>query len=63
MEEGTLCIENKLPVTSKANKKVHGFGIKNIKMIAEKYNGCYKYEVEERYYIAEVYLEIWPFVE
>lgn len=58
IEEGTLCIENKLPVTSKANKKVHGLGIKNIIMVAEKYNGCYKYEVEEGYYIAETYLEI-----
>lgn len=53
-----LYIKDKLPVTSKANKEVHGLGIKNIIMTAEKYNGCYKYKLEEGCYIAEVYLEI-----
>lgn len=53
-----LYIKDKLPVTSKENKEVHGLGIKNIIMTAEKYNGCYKYKLEEGCYIAEVYLEI-----
>lgn len=53
-----LYIKDKLPVTSKENKEVHGLGIKNIIMTVEKYNGCYKYKLEEGCYIAEVYLEI-----
>lgn len=53
-----LYIKDKLPVTSKENKEVHGLGIKNIIMTAEKYNGCYRYKLEEGCYIAEVYLEI-----
>lgn len=53
-----LYIKDKLPVTSKENKEVHGLGIKNIIMTADKYNGCYKYKLEEGCYIAEVYLEI-----
>lgn len=53
-----VLIENNYPVTDKGNKKIHGFGIKNVMMVAEKYNGCYKYRIEEGYYIAEVYLQI-----
>ncbi len=53
-----LYIIDKLPVTSKENKEVHGLGIKNIIMTADKYNGCYKYKLEDGCYIAEVYLEI-----
>lgn len=53
-----VLIENNYPVTDKANKQIHGFGIKNVMMVAKKYNGCYKYRIEEGYYIAEVYLQI-----
>lgn len=53
-----VLIENNCPVTDKTNKQIHGFGIKNVMMVAEKYNGCYKYRIEEGYYIAEVYLQI-----
>lgn len=58
VKEGKLRIENKIPTTSKVHKEGHGLGIKNMIMAAEKYNGCYKYKVENGYYIAEVYLEI-----
>lgn len=37
--EGNIEIYNDLPKTSKGNNVFHGFGMKSIKMIVEKYNG------------------------
>lgn len=37
--EGELEFEDGIPKTTKSNKKYHGFGIKSIKRIVEKYNG------------------------
>lgn len=36
---GTVRLINGLPVTTKADKRFHGFGIKSIQMIVEKYGG------------------------
>lgn len=36
---GKLQFENNLPLTTKADKAYHGFGIKSIKLIVEKYKG------------------------
>ena len=36
---GRIEFQNALPVTQKADKTIHGFGMKSIKMIAEKYSG------------------------
>ena len=36
---GKIEFQNALPVTQKADKTIHGFGMKSIKMIAEKYSG------------------------
>lgn len=36
---GKIEFQNALPVTQKADKALHGFGMKSIKMIAEKYSG------------------------
>lgn len=33
--------------TTKKNKKIHGFGLKNIKRVLEKYNGLYMIKVED----------------
>ncbi len=38
---GTLTLEGDLPVTTKAGM-FHGYGIKSIKMLAERYGGCLK---------------------
>lgn len=54
----TISIKNNYPVTSKSSKWIHGFGIKNVVAITEKYNGSYMYKIENGYYIAKVYLEI-----
>jgi hypothetical protein len=36
---GAVQVENGLPITTKADKENHGFGVKSIRMIAEKYGG------------------------
>ncbi len=37
--DGDIVFENGLPLTTKADKDYHGFGMKSIKYLAEKYNG------------------------
>ena len=37
--EGTLEFENGMPKTTKLDKKFHGYGMKSIKTIVEKYSG------------------------
>lgn len=37
--DGTLTIEQGLPLTTKADKRFHGFGMQSIKMLTEKYGG------------------------
>lgn len=37
--KGSISLENGLPSTSKSDKGYHGFGLKSIRFIAEKYNG------------------------
>ena len=37
---GSLEFEDDLPVTTKGNHDFHGFGMKSMRMIAEKYGGC-----------------------
>lgn len=37
--EGEILFENGVPATTKNNKKYHGFGIKSIQKIVEKYSG------------------------
>lgn len=38
--------------TTKEDKKAHGLGVKNVKMIVEKYNGCFKSEVlDDEFYV------------
>ena len=37
--EGDLSFENGLPLTTKQNRPFHGYGLKSIRNIVEKYNG------------------------
>lgn len=37
--DGQLTLEHGLPVTTKADKRFHGFGMQSIKLITEKYGG------------------------
>ncbi len=44
--------------TSKSDKSAHGFGIKSIRSIAEKYDGSVNFREENGKFIAEVWLKI-----
>lgn len=56
--EKRILIENHYPVTDKTDKEKHGFGIQNVRMVAEKYKGEYRYKIEDGWYKAEVYLQM-----
>ena len=42
--------------TTKADKKNHGFGIKTIKEIVEKYDGIYDFQVSDNEFVADIWL-------
>lgn len=42
------------PITSKADKKRHGYGSKNVRSVVEKYNGELLYSVEEKCFCVEI---------
>ncbi len=46
-------IQNKIS-TTKSDKRNHGFGLKNVKNIVEKYNGELVLKVEKNQFIAEI---------
>ena len=41
--KGSITMENDLPISKKDDKTHHGFGMKSIKMICEKYKGSFKF--------------------
>ena len=46
--ESTVKIVDGMPVSSKEKEKgFHGYGLKSIRMIAEKYDGVFAYKAEE----------------
>ena len=45
---GDIHMEHGLPVTSKEDKSYHGFGIKSMVMIVEKYGGTISFEVKDQ---------------
>ena len=55
---GTTVEKNKLPSTTKADKRSHGIGLKNVRDIAKKYNGTLRVEAENGEFSAEILLEI-----
>lgn len=44
--KGTIKMENNLPISKKGDNIHHGFGMKSIKMVCEKYNGTLKLNVK-----------------
>lgn len=44
--EGELCFRGGLPQTTKRDKRYHGFGMKSIRMITEKYDGYFTVKAE-----------------
>ena len=43
-----------MPITSKQNKNYHGYGLKSIKMIVDKYNGDLKIDVKDNIFIIQI---------
>ena len=54
---GTLQIEDGVPVTSKAEEQgFHGFGMRSMQLIAEKYGGQLQVKTDGDLFILSVYL-------
>ena len=58
-KEGPVLDDNELPITTKINKQLHGFGLKSVKKTIKKYNGdiAFYYDIEKQNFIATVMLE------
>ena len=53
--EGKVKLDrNGMPITSKQNKSYHGYGLKSIKMIVDKYNGDLKIDVKDNIFIIQI---------
>lgn len=50
--------ENPKLKTSKKNKSSHGYGIRSIRNIAEKYGGSVNFSEENGCFITEIWLEL-----
>ncbi len=55
---GSVLNENPKLKTSKKDKSAHGYGIRSIKNIAEKYNGSVNFLDENGYFLTEIWLEL-----
>lgn len=56
--EGALTMEDGVPVTSKEDKRYHGYGIKSMRMIAQKYKGTMEIASEQNMFILEIVIPI-----
>lgn len=56
--QGNPVEDNKLPKTTKIDKKSHGYGLKSVKYIAEKYEGSMTVRTENDWFIVRVLLPI-----
>lgn len=56
--EGNLKITNGIPETTKQEKKYHGFGIKSMQHIVEKYNGILQTNFNEDIFILQIVIPI-----
>ena len=52
--KGKLKFEDGLPVTTKGDKKYHGYGVMSIQMIAAKYNGKVNIDINEDNFVLNV---------
>ena len=55
---GALRFENGLPVTTKKNKRDHGYGMKSIRYTAEKYNGTITVNTGEGIFTLQILIPI-----
>ena len=58
--DGQLVLEQGLPVTTKADKRFHGFGMQSIKMLTEKYGGDLRLQTKAGIYRLSI---LFPVVE
>lgn len=56
--QGNLSFDNGLPITSKQNKRDHGYGIKSILHIAEKYHGTITIQTKEQIFNLQILIPI-----
>lgn len=56
--DGSLTFEDDLPQTSKADKHYHGFGMKSMRMIAERYNGYLAAEAQGQIFHLNIVIPI-----
>lgn len=52
--KGKIQMENNLPLSKKEDNIHHGFGMKSIKMVCEKYNGNLKLNIENNIFIVTI---------
>lgn len=52
--KGKIQMENNLPLSKKEDNVHHGFGMKSIKMVCEKYNGNLKLNIENNIFIVTI---------
>jgi sensor histidine kinase regulating citrate/malate metabolism len=55
---GTVKIKNGLPVTSKVDRQNHGFGVRSIRSIAEKYQGSASVRTENGVFVLNVVIPL-----
>lgn len=48
--EGELSFAGQLPVTTKGDRGFHGYGLKSIRYVAEKYGGSMTVQAEEQWF-------------
>ncbi|MCC8128485.1 MAG: ATP-binding protein [Clostridiales bacterium] len=52
--QGRLQFENGLPVTTKGDRSYHGYGLKTVRTIAERYGGCVTVRVKNGLFSLQV---------
>lgn len=55
---GEIRYENGLPLSDKEDKKIHGYGMKSIKMIVENYNGTLTIKSENHFYSITIFFPL-----
>lgn len=55
---GDLTFEDGLPQTMKEDKRLHGFGMKSMRMIVERYNGCLTADVQNKIFHLNIVMPI-----
>lgn len=56
--KGSLHFENGLPLTTKKNKRDHGYGMKSIQHTAEKYNGTITVNTENAIFMLQILIPV-----